>query len=194
MHGSLWTEKSRSMPAAARAAEMLGAFLVCLLVGALAGLVAAHLRLHLGLPGHKALVLMTPVIFARLIFRSPVGATGGMLAAALSSLAAGGGVIGATSHLPMVVAAGGLLDVAIGIAEGRRLAAVWTVVLVGLAGLAANLVMLAERLLTPVFQWHQLFGASAQFARILSYAFFGLLAGVLGAGLGLLVRRRRRPS
>jgi hypothetical protein len=98
---------------------MLGAFLVCSLVGVAAGLAAAHIRLHLGLPGHKALLLMTPVVFARLILRSPVGATGGMLAAALSSLAAGGGVIGATLHLPLVAVAGGMFDVAIGLAERK---------------------------------------------------------------------------
>lgn len=194
MRGSLWTEKSRSTSGTARAAEMLGAFLVCSLVGVAAGLAAAHIRLHLGLPGHKALLLMTPVVFARLILRSPVGATGGMLAAALSSLAAGGGVIGATLHLPLVAVAGGMFDVAIGLAERWRVSARWAIPLVGLAGLVANLVMLTERLMMPLFEWHQLFGASAFATRAISYAFFGLAAGLVGAGLAAAVKWWRRSA
>jgi len=191
MRGSPSIENTRSHDAARSAAKSLGAFLAVCAVGVFAGLIAGHVRLHLGLPGHKALFVMAPVVAARLVFRSAAGATGGMLAAALASLATGGQIIGLSSHLPFAAAAGCVLDGTIGLAERRRLGVLWAITLTGLAGAAANLVMLAERLLTPLFQWHAFLGLSGQGARLLSYAVFGLLAGLLGAGLAAVIRRRR---
>jgi len=190
MRGSPWIENTRSRDAAV-SAESLKAFLAVCAVGVLTGLVAAHVRLHLGLPGHKAVLLMTPVIAARLIFRSTAGATGGLVAAALGSLAAGGQMIGAWAHLPIAALAGCLIDSAIGLAERRRLAAYWSIALTGVAALAANLVFFAERLLTPLFQSYTLLGLSALDLRIFTYAVFGLIAGLLGAGIAMVVRRRR---
>jgi hypothetical protein len=90
MRGSPWIENTQSRDAAVSAAGSVGAFLAVCAIGAMAGLAAAYLRLHLGLPGHKAALVMVPVIAARFVFRSAAGATGGMLAAALASLAPGG--------------------------------------------------------------------------------------------------------
>jgi len=194
MRGSPWIENTRSHDAARSAAESLGAFLAVCAVGLLAGLITAQVRLHLGLPGHKALFVMAPVIAARLVFRSAAGATGGMVAAALASLAAGGQMIGASAHLPIAALAGCLIDAVIGLAERRRLAAHWTIVLTGLAGAAANLVFLGERLLTPLFQSHSLLGLSGLDLRLLSYPVFGLIAGLLGAGIAEVVRRRAEPG
>jgi len=191
MRGSPWIENTRTRDAAVSAAGSVGAFLAVCAIGAMAGLAAAHLRLHLGLPGHKAVLVMAPVIAARFVFRSAAGATGGMLAAALASLASGGEVITASAHLPFAVVAGGVLDAAIGLADRQRLPAWWMIPLVGLAGLVANLAFLAERLLTPLFQSHEFLGISGLGARLLSYALFGLLAGLVGASLGEVIRRRR---
>jgi hypothetical protein len=119
MRGPASIENTRSHDAARSAADAIKAFLAVCAVGVLAGLVAGQVRVHVGLPGHKA-------IFAA-----------------------------------------------------------------GLAGAAANLVLLAERLLTPLFQWHAFLGLSAQGARLLFYAAFGLLAGLLGAGLAAVICRRR---
>jgi hypothetical protein len=58
----------------------------------------------------------------------------------------------------------------------------------------ANLVMLTERLMMPLFEWHQLFGASAFATRAISYAFFGLAAGLVGAGLAAAVKWWRRSA
>jgi ABC-type thiamin/hydroxymethylpyrimidine transport system permease subunit len=164
--------------------------------GVLAGLLAAHVRLHLALPGHKALFWMTPVLLARLLSRHPLGAMTGACAAACSSLAFGGSFAGGVVYLPLVVAAGGVLDALVAFAERRRLPALAAIPLVGLGGLVANLFCAANRLLVPVRKDHLLFGLSGWPATVLSYALFGLLGGLLGAALAAgmlaLVRRRRR--
>jgi len=192
MRGSPWIENTRSRDAARSAAESIKAFLAVCAVGVLAGLVAGQVRLHLGLPGHKAIFVMAPVIAALLVFRSAAGATGGLVAAALASLATGGQVISLSTHLPFAAAAGGVLDVAIGLAQRRGWGAMGMVFWAGLAGAAANLVLLAERLLTPLFQSHALLGLTGLGARLVSYAAFGLLAGLVGAGLAAVIRRRQQ--
>lgn len=184
-------ESGRSRARSAAAAAALEGLLGAAAVGVLAGLAAAHLRLHAGLPGHKALLWMAPVIAARLIFPSAAGATAGAVSAALAALAAGGNLAGGATGLPAVGLAGMLLDGAIGLAERRRWGAVWTVPLVGLAGMAANGLMLAKRLTAPLLEFHAAAGSSEVVLRLVSYAAFGLLAGLLGAALGHLVRRRR---
>ena len=191
MRGPASIENTRSHDAARFAAGSIGAFLAVCAVGVLAGLVAGQVRLHLGLPGHKAILVMAPVIAARLVFRSAAGATGGLVAAALASLATGGQVISLSMHLPFAAAAGGVLDVAFGLAQRRGWAATGMIFAAGLAGAAANLVLLAERLLTPLFQSHTLPGMSSPDTRLVSYAAFGLLAGLLGAGLAAVICRRR---
>ena len=54
----------------------------------------------------------------------------------------------------------------------------------------------AKRLLAPVYHHSAILGLSGPLATVLSYALFGLLAGLLGAALGLwaagLAARRRR--
>jgi hypothetical protein len=172
-------------------ADAIGPLLGACAVGVLAGLASAHVRLHLGLPGHKALILMAPVIFARLVFGSPVGATGGMVAASLASLTAGGNALSVSTHLPLAAAAGAVIDLALGIASRRRMGAAATVLVAGAAGVAANVLFFAERLLSPLFQSHTVFGLSGLDGRFASYAVFGLLAGAIGAAAALLFLRRR---
>lgn len=173
-------------------AEAVAALLATCGVGLLAGLAAGGVRLGLGLPGHKALMWMAPLVAARLVFRSPVGGSAGALAAALGTMAVGGNLAGAGMHLPVAVLAGGVLDVAVHFIERRCLAAMWAIPLMGLAGLAANLVMLGKRLLVPSLRLHHFLWTSGLAARCLSYAVFGLAAGLLGAGLGWVILRRRR--
>jgi hypothetical protein len=179
--------RARSPATAAALEGLLGA----VAVGVLAGLAAAHMRLHAGLPGHKALLWMAPIIAARLVFPSAAGATAGAVSAALAALAAGGNLAGGATGLPAVGLAGMLLDGAIGLAERRRLSAAWMVPLVGLAGMAANGVMLAKRLTAPLLNSHEALGLGGIGGRLASYAAFGLAAGLLGAAVGHLVRRRR---
>jgi len=198
MHGSLWIGKWGS-PAASLpvrrtdldATESLGTFLAVCAIGLAAGAASACLRLHLGLPGHKVLVWLTPVMAARLVSRSPLGGTGGTLSAALGAMAAGGELAGPASFLPVTILAGMLMDAVIGLAERRRLAAGWVFVLAAVGGLTANSVLAIKRLLTPVFTWHAWAGLSEVESRLLSYALFGALAGVLGAALAWAIKRKR---
>ena len=192
MRGSPSIENGRTQAASLPTAEAVAALLATCAVGLLAGLAAGSVRLGLGLPGHKALVWMAPLVAARLILRSPVGGSAGVLAVSLGTMAAGGHLAGAAMHLPVAVLAGGVLDVAVHVIERRRLAAVWAIPLMGLAGLAANLVMLGKRLLVPSFQVHHFLWTSGLAARCLSYAVFGLVAGLVGAGVGWAIARRRR--
>ncbi|MGB2986848.1 MAG: hypothetical protein WBE26_13330 [Phycisphaerae bacterium] len=162
-------------------------------VGVLAGLFMAHVRLHLGLPGHKALFWMIPVIAARLAFRSPAGATIGALAASFTTLGIGGHLAGGLAHLPLVGLAGIMLDVTIGLAERRALAVGWMIPLLGCAGLLANLVCFLKRVFPPSsFKLHVFWGYSGPWGSLVSYAFFGLLAGLIGATLGCILLRRKR--
>ena len=192
MRGSPSIENGRARAVSLPTAEAVAALMATCAVGLLAGLAAGSVRLGLGLAGHKALVWMAPLVAARLVFRSPIGASAGALAAALGTMAAGGHLAGAAMHLPVAVLAGGVLDVAVHVIERRRLGAAWAIPLMGLAGLAANLVMLGKRMLVPPLQVHYFLWTSGLAARCLSYAAFGLVAGLVGAGVGLVIARRRR--
>jgi len=191
MRGSPSIENGRTRAEGVPTAEAVAALLATCGVGLLAGLAAGGVRLGLGLPGHKVLVWMAPLVAARLILRSPLGGSAGALAASLGTMAAGGHLAGAAMHLPVAVLAGGVLDVAVHFIERCRLGAVWAISLMGLAGLAANLVMLGKRLLVPSFQVHHFLWTSGHAARCLSYAVFGLAAGLVGAGVGWVILRRR---
>jgi len=192
MRGFLWTEGHCGLAGSRADSRSLAAPLVCIAVGVAAGLAAAHVRLHLGLPGHKAILLVTPVIVARLVWGSSIGAIGGMLAAGLASMAGEGHWVGAGTHLAAAGLAGAALDAVIGFAERRRrLRSPWLIPLVGLAGLVANLVMLGERCLAPVFQSHQVAGLSGAETRLVSYGFFGLVSGLLGATASCAIWRLR---
>jgi hypothetical protein len=166
----------------------------CAAAGVLAGVVAGQVRLGLGWPGHKVLFWLVPVLLARLAMRSPAGATAGALAAGFTASAVGGNMAGAAVHLPVVGAAGVVLDVAAGLVERRGLSAVWAVPMLGLAGMVANLVMLGKRLMAPLVHTHHLGGMPDLAVRLLAYAAAGMVGGLAAAGLAYAVRRvRRRP-
>ena len=158
-------------------------------VGIVAGLLVAHIRLHLGLSGHKLLLWLTPVVAARLLLKSPLGTTAGSLSAACSSLAVGGNLAGGVLLLPLVGVAGAIVDCAVGFAERRVLPAWLLVPLIASAGAGAGLVCAVKRVLLPVFRAHTVAGLAGPPARLLSYAFFGLLAGLVGAVIAAAVHR-----
>ena len=109
--------------------------------------------------------------------------------AACASLAVGGHLAGGILFLPLVAVAGVVLDVAVAFADHRQLAAYWLVPLMGLAGMAANLVCCFKRLLVPLRAPHLVLGLSGGWACLVSYAVFGLLAGLTAAALAILARR-----
>ncbi|MHC4580977.1 MAG: hypothetical protein ACYS14_05930 [Planctomycetota bacterium] len=170
----------------------LRGLIVSLSVGVIAGCLAASVKLHLGLPGHKALVWMTPVIVARLLGRCRVGTTAGAFTAAFVSLGSGGNIAGGLLGLPLVGAAGALVDACILKLENRRASAPATIIVVALAAMMANLVCCVKRLLGPTgLAPHDFFGSAGLLLRPLSYAFFGFVAGLVAAITSRVVRRRK---
>jgi len=150
-------------------------------VGVLAGVATAHLRLNLGMPGHKALLWMTPLIAMRLVMRWPVAASVGTVSATAACWGVGGNLGGGVGNLPLLLLAGIVLDAAAALCERHRLGGVLTVVLMTGAGGAANVVCMCKRLLLPVHGPHVIMGIPALDRYVLFYAGFGLLAGLLGA-------------
>jgi hypothetical protein len=64
--------------------------------------------------------------------------------------------------------------------------------LLGAAGLLANLACFAKRAFPPsALKPHLLWGLSGPWASLVSYALFGMLAGLIGAALGGLLPRKR---
>ena len=172
----------------------LRSLVISLSIGVIAGCLAATVKLHLGLSGHKALIWMTPVIVARLLGRCRVGTTAGAFTAAFVSLGIGGNLAGGPLGLPLVGAAGALVDVCIGQLEKHRASAVTTIIVVAFSAMLANLICCFKRLLNPAgLASHDFFG-SAGFLRPLSYAFFGFVAGLIAAITSQVAQRRKSSS
>ena len=99
-----------------------------------------------------------------------------------------GGVLG----LPLVGAAGALVDAFILKLENRRASASTTIIVVALAAMMANLICCLKRLLGPTgIAPHDVFGSAGLMLRPLSYAFFGFVAGLVAAITSHVVRRRK---
>ena len=172
-----------------RLARTIRAFALSALVGAAAGALSAQVRLHLGLPGHKALLWVTPLVVARLTLGRGGEAIAAAVAAGQIALLAGGNLGGGAPLLPLLIVAGAVLDAACAVVQRCRLLWPATLALLGLAGAAANLLCSARRIGDAWFA-HTL---SAGIIRVTSsYAFFGLSAGVLGAAIALWIERSRR--
>ena len=165
---------------------------VNLLIGAAAGAVAASMRLNLNLPGHRALFWLPAVIGGRLMARHRFGATAAASAVACVSLAMGRNLAGGPMFLPLVSAAGALIDTLAGFVE-RRPIPLWLIVpLMGLGGLGANLICSVKRLLMPPKAVRVVFDLPFPVGNIASYAIFGLLAGLGGALVAVLAMKARK--
>lgn len=192
MHGYPLSESAADRWSRLASAVRLRRLLASAAVGVIAGLVVSHVRLHLGLPGHKVLLWLTPIVIARVLLKHPFGATVGVLSVACTSLALGENFAGGILFLPLVGIAGAIVDGAVAFAQKRHLPSILMVPLVGAAGATAGLACAVKRMLAPVVHTHVIFGLTGPPARLLSYAFFGLLAGLIGAGVAVIVRKARR--
>lgn len=162
---------------------------VSLSAGLIAGCLAASLRFHLGLPGHKAFFWMTPVIAARLLDRCRVGTTAGALSAAFVSIGLASNLAGDAVCLPLVGAAGALIDVCINYLEKNKASVLATIMGVALSAMLANLICCAKRLLAPAGLLSQDISVGADLLlRPMSYGFFGFLAGLIAAASVHLTR------
>ncbi len=167
--------------------------LVSISVGVAAGIFIGGFRLHIGLPGHKALFWMPAVLIARLRGGCKAGTTAGALSAALTTHILGGNLAGGPTGLQMIALAGIIMDVLIDFLEKIRASAGLMILTIGLAGAAANLICLTKRMISPEgISPHFIFGISAFWFKLSSYAFFGLLSGVVAAVSVLLMNRRQR--
>ena len=162
-------------------------------VGVMAGLGLTYVKLNLGLPGHKALFWMTPVLVARLLGRCRAGTTAGALAAAFTTFSLGGHLAGGIIGVPLVGAAGIILDAVIGWMENKKIRyGFFMFALVSLSAMAANLTLLSKRMINVVGRTpHSLFGPTGFWYDLLCYACFGLLAGLVASTCALLMDRYR---
>jgi riboflavin transporter FmnP len=151
-------------------------------VGVIAGLFIATVRLNLGMPGHKAFLWMTPVLIARLRGGCKIGTTMGGLFAAVTAYSLGSNLAGGIIGMPMIALAGAILDWTVNFIEKNKVSGLKMILTLALAGLIANLVCLAKRMILPTgISPHHLFGLSTFWFKLLSYAFFGLLSGITAA-------------
>jgi len=194
MHGSPLTRSAAARSSSATDALDWRLLLTNLFVGVAAGLLSAAMRLDLHLPGHRAVFWLTAVVAGRLVARHRFGATASASAAACMSLALGRNLAGGWMFLPLVSAAGALIDTLAAFIE-RKAVPLWLVVpLMGLGGLGANLLCSIKRLLVPPGAIRAVFGVPFPLGNMVSYAVFGLLAGLIGATIAVAATKRRRPS
>ena len=129
------------------------------------------------------------ILWTRLISPDP-GTPLGAAGASGASMLLGGTLAGGPTMAFLVVLAGGLLDAAAAWGERLRLPAWLLVPLLGLAGLAANLLCMVKRLFSPSYEPHVVLGLTGLAAVIMSYALFGLIGGLGGALIGCLIRKK----
>ena len=195
MRGYPWIENRFALTETLLGPEGVRGLAISLSAGVIAGAMAACLKLHLGLPGHKALLWMTPVIAVRLLGRCRVGGTAGALTAAFVSISLGGNIAGDMLGLPLIGAAGALIDAVAVQVEKRKRSVLATIAVIALAAMAANLLCCAKRLLLPLgLTPHNAFGAMDMLMRPLSYGLFGFLSGLTGATAAHFLRRKPSPS
>ena len=143
------------------------------------------------MPGHKAFLWMTPLLIVRLRGGCKIGTTAGGLFAALTTYSLGANLAGGVTGLPMIVIAGAILDSTVHFLEKNKISGLPMLLALALAGLAANLVCLAKRIILPAgLNPHFIFGVSDFWFRLLSYAFFGLISGIVAYIASVTVKRR----
>lgn len=156
--------------------------LLSMSVGVLAGVFISCFKLHLGLSGHKALFWMAPVLVARLKGGCKIGTSVGGLFTAMTTYSLGSNLAGGVIGMPLIVAAGALLDVAVNYIEKNKISGLRFWLILCSAGLAANIICLAKRMIIPEgISPHHLFGEAGFWFKLVSYSFFGLLSGFVAA-------------
>jgi hypothetical protein len=149
-------------------------------VGVIAGMLMVHVKLHLGISGHKGLFWITPVLVARLLGRCKAGSTAGVLAAATTCLGLGGHLGGGLLGLPLIALVGMSWDVVLHQIERHPLPWCLMIPVLSLLGAGANLIALGKRLLAPPGpSVSHIFGFSGFTFDVISYAVCGLAAGFI---------------
>jgi hypothetical protein len=169
-----------------RQARML---LASISVGIIAGMLMVHVKLHLGISGHKGLFWITPVLLARLLGRCKAGASAGTLAAATTCIGLGGHLGGGLLGLPLIALVGLIWDGVLHQIERHPLPWLLMVPAVSLLGAGGNLIAFGKRLLAPPGpNAIHIFGFSGFTFDIISYAVCGLIAGFVAVMIAYGVR------
>lgn len=163
-------------------------------VGIICGLFITWVKLNLGMPGHKGFFWMAPVLIARLRTGCKTGTTAGGLSAALTTYCLGANLAGGLIGLPLIVLAAAVLDVAVNYIEKNKSSFLITLSVLCLAGIAANIICLAKRMILPTgINASYIFGVSGFWFKILSYGFFGFLSGFTAA-ISTRIKKQNDPN
>ncbi len=179
MPGSLSIEKEAGLWSKSNLDSCL--LMVC--VGALSGIAVACLRTPLHLPGHKALFWMVPVITARLSTRARSGASIGALATVVCTVGLGGRLAGGPTMMPLVVAAGVVIDVAVVYLENHNARFFRRLWIMAVAAAIGNLICFAKRTFEPMGGYFSSGNVTDMLTVAAYHAFFGLLSGMSGSVL-----------
>ncbi len=189
MHGFLLTAKKVNLHSIAKNTQFK-MLLLSISVGVFSGLFIALFHLNLGLPGHKAFFWMTPLLIVRLRGGCKIGTTAGSLFAAVTTYSLGANLAGGVLGMPIIGIAGMILDLAANYIEKNNYSFPLKALIIGFAGIVANLVCLSKRMILPEgISPHFIMGFSGFWIRICSYAFFGLMSGVV-AVVSMKLQRR----
>jgi hypothetical protein len=187
VHGSLSIGKDRVHWSKA----LSDGYLSVVAMGILAGIVTTFARTPIHLPGHKAIWWMAPILATRLLTRTPAGASLGAFTTAITTLLLGGRIAGGIAMMPLVIVAGVVLDGAVQIGE-RRISTLWQrVLLLASAGAVGNLICFVKRLFDPIGAFFSVGNFNDMLTAAGSHAFFGFLAGLVGATAGYALLRFR---
>lgn len=189
MRGYLLTEKTSGRWHSLLRSHQARMLLASISVGVIAGILMVHVKLHLGISGHKGLFWITPVLAARLLGRCKAGASAGTLAAAATCLGLGGHMGGGLLGLPLIALVGVGWDVVLHQIERRPWP--WFVMMpvIALLGVGGNLLVFGKRLLAPPGPSPTHFlGLSGIGFDVISYAVCGLVAGLIAVGIAYGLR------
>ncbi len=197
MRGSQLTERKAGLWNSISQSNQFKMLLASISVGVIAGTFMGNVHMNWGLPGHKALFWMAPVLFTRIIGRCKAGSTAGAMAAALTTFSFGGHIAGGVVGLPLVALVGLSLDMLINQLESRKVSPLAATPILTAAATLGNLVMLGKRILTPRgfgALHHNLMGITDPLYSLLSYAFFGLISGLAAATVAYIIISRKKQA
>jgi hypothetical protein len=164
--------------------------IISAVVGVFVGLFVSIVKLHIGVPGHKAVLWMTPILVTRLASRCKIGATVGSCSTAFTVFALGENLAGGIIGLPLIGLAGVILDYTVRMIEKVKFPVFLSILTLGFGAMTANIICLGKRLGMPLLAGtHAFFIYSDLLSRLISYALCGLLAGMLAAVMYFSVRQ-----
>ena len=123
---------------------------------------------------------MVPVLTMRLVGKSKLGTSVGAVAVVLTTIIVGGNLGGGAMGFPLIVMGAVLIDIVIKSIEGRRLPRWSCVAIISFAAMSCNLLCFTKKLLLPEgLGMHLIFSYTGFWFRLCSYAFWGLLSGLI---------------